>query len=52
MTKNPTIASKDMFTSEAVKIMNDKKITNMFVVEDKKPIGAIHIHDLLKNGAG
>ncbi len=51
MTKNPTTATKDMFTSEAVKIMNDKKITNMFVIEDKKPIGAIHIHDLLKNGA-
>ncbi len=51
MTKNPTTATKDMFTSEAVKIMNDKKITNMFVVEDNKPIGAIHIHDLLKNGA-
>lgn len=51
MTKNPTTATKDMFTSEAVKIMNDKKITNMFVVENKKPIGAIHIHDLLKNGA-
>ena len=51
MTKNPTTATKDMFTSEAVKIMNDKKITNMFVIEDNKPIGAIHIHDLLKNGA-
>ena len=51
MTKNPTTATKDMFASEAVKIMNDKKITNMFVVENKKPIGAIHIHDLLKNGA-
>ena len=36
--------------SEVVKIMNDKKITNMFVIEDNKPIGTIHIHDLLKNG--
>ena len=50
MTKNPKTASKDMLASEVVKIMNDKKITNMFVVEDKKPIGVIHIHDLLGNG--
>ena len=51
MTKNPITVTKDLFTSEAVKIMNEKKITNIFVVEDNKPIGTIHIHDLLKSGA-
>lgn len=50
MTKNPKTVSKDIMASEVVKIMHDKKITNMFVVEDKKPIGVIHIHDLLNNG--
>lgn len=50
MTKNPITVQKDMFASEAIKIMNEKKITNLFVVEEKLPIGAIHIHDLLKNG--
>lgn len=50
MTKNPTVVKKEMFASEAIKIMNEKKITNIFVVEDKKVIGAIHIHDLLKQG--
>ena len=50
MTKNPITATKEMFTSEAIKIMNEKKITNLFVVEDNKPIGTIHIHDLLKSG--
>ena len=50
MTKNPKTVSKDTMASEAVKIMHDKKITNIFVVEDKKPIGVIHIHDLLNNG--
>lgn len=50
MTKNPTTISKDVFTSEAVKIMNQKQITNLFVVEDNKAIGVIHIHDLLKSG--
>ena len=50
MTKNPICVSKEIFASEIIKIMNDKKITNMFILEDKKPIGVIHIHDLLKNG--
>lgn len=50
MTKNPKTISKDIMASEAMKIMHDKKITNIFVLEDKKPIGVIHIHDLLNNG--
>ena len=50
MTKNPKTISKDVMISEALKIMHDKKITNLFVLEDKKPIGVIHIHDLLNKG--
>ena len=50
MTKNPKTIAKDLLASEAIKIMHEKKITNIFVVEDKKPIGVIHIHDLLNNG--
>jgi len=50
MTINPKTVTKDMISAEALKIMHDKKITNMFVVEDRMPIGVIHIHDLLNNG--
>jgi arabinose-5-phosphate isomerase len=50
MTKNPKTISKEIMASEALKIMHDKKITNIFIVENKKPIGVIHIHDLLNNG--
>lgn len=50
MTKNPKTVTKDMISAEALKIMHDKKITNMFVVENQRPIGVIHIHDLLNNG--
>ena len=50
MTKNPTTISKDIMASSAMKIMHDKKITNLFVLENKKPVGIIHIHDLLNNG--
>lgn len=50
MTKNPRTVTKDMISAEALKIMHDKKITNMFVLEGTQPIGVIHIHDLLNNG--
>lgn len=50
MTKNPRTVTKDMISAEALKIMHDKKITNMFVLEGSCPIGVIHIHDLLNNG--
>ena len=51
MTKNPKVVAPDMIASEALNIMNTKKITNLFVVdENNKPIGVIHVHDLLSNG--
>lgn len=50
MTQNPKTISPNAMTAEALKIMHDKKITNLFVVEGKKPVGVIHIHDLLNNG--
>ena len=48
MTKNPTIASKDILVGEALNIMNTKKITSLFICENKKPLGIVHIHDLLR----
>ncbi len=50
MTVNPTTLRPDAFATEAVAVMNDKKITNIFVVEDKKPVGVLHIHDCLRAG--
>ena len=50
MTRNPKTISPNAMTAEALKIMHDKKITNLFVLENKKPVGVIHIHDLLNNG--
>ena len=48
MTKNPTLASKDMLVGEAINLMNSKKITSLFICDKKKPIGIVHIHDLLR----
>ena len=52
MTKNPKTISPDALIVDAVNIMNNtgRGITNLFVIEDKKPIGVIHIHDCLKAG--
>ena len=48
MTKNPTIAQKEMLVGAAINLMNSKKITSLFICENKKPIGIVHIHDLLR----
>ena len=48
MTKNPTLANKNMLVGEAINLMNTKKITSLFICENKKPLGIIHIHDLLR----
>lgn len=50
MTKNPKVILPSAMASEAVKIMHEKKITNLFAVENGKPVGVIHIHDCLDNG--
>lgn len=50
MSLNPKIVSKEMFVQEATKIMNQLKITNLFVVENGIPCGIIHIHDCLRAG--
>ena len=48
MTKKPTTGDKNMLVGEALNIMNTKKITNLFICEKNKPIGIIHVHDLLR----
>jgi arabinose-5-phosphate isomerase len=50
MTKNPNTLSPDLLASEALDHINSLRRTQMFVVADGRPIGILHIHDLL--GAG
>ena len=50
MTINPQVIESKSFLVEALEIMNSKKITCLFVVEENKPIGIIHIHDCLRAG--
>jgi len=48
MTKKPAVANKNMIVGEAINLMNAKKITSLFICDKKKPIGIVHIHDLLR----
>jgi arabinose-5-phosphate isomerase len=51
MTRNPITLDQEVMVLKAVDLMNTKKITAVFVVNDLgKPIGLVHIHTLL--GAG
>ncbi len=50
MTRTPNTLSADVLASAALEQFNAKKRTQMFVVENGKPIGIIHIHDLLRAG--
>ena len=51
MTKNPLKAEKDMLAMKALSIMNENKITSLCVIDsnNKRTIGIIHIHNILKN---
>ncbi|MBF0250328.1 MAG: KpsF/GutQ family sugar-phosphate isomerase [Alphaproteobacteria bacterium] len=44
-----TVLPSDI-ASEALAIMNERKITTLFCVEDGKPVGILHIHDCLRAG--
>jgi len=50
MTRNPTTIRPNQLASEAVSIMNDRKITNLFVTDKGRAVGVIHIHDCLRAG--
>ncbi|HUY69025.1 MAG TPA: KpsF/GutQ family sugar-phosphate isomerase [Alphaproteobacteria bacterium] len=50
MTRNPMTVAPNMLAAEALKILNDKNRTQLFVVADGKPAGILHIHDLLRVG--
>ncbi len=51
MTEKPYVAKQEMLAAEALKIMEDKKINGLIIVdENNRPIGAMNMHDLLKSG--
>ena len=55
MTRDPRTVSPEALAEAAVGVMNDRKITCLFVVDRSTPgkaVGLIHIHDCLRVGLG
>jgi arabinose-5-phosphate isomerase len=52
MTVNPKIAHPDQLAAEALALMTEMKITQLFVLAEDSaaPLGVIHIHDCLRAG--
>ena len=50
MTTNPKSIRPDQLAGEALEILNASKVTALFVVKDRKPVGIVHVHDLLRIG--
>ena len=51
MTVNPKTVTGENFAAKALHLMEKYSITALAVIDDKnKPIGVLHIHDLLKAG--
>jgi arabinose-5-phosphate isomerase len=50
MTRKPKVVSPDMLASAALEVLNSSRITALFVVEKGKPVGILHVHDLLRAG--
>jgi arabinose-5-phosphate isomerase len=45
MTANPKTIAPDALVDEALTLFDEHRITTLFVVEGRKPVGVVHIHD-------
>ncbi len=50
MTPAPKVCHPDQLVSEIIGMLNAAKITAIFAVRDARPVGIVHLHDLLRVG--
>jgi arabinose-5-phosphate isomerase len=50
MTQNPKTIRANLLAGEALEILNASKITALIVTDGRKPVGIVHLHDLLRAG--
>ncbi|MFK4822325.1 SIS domain-containing protein [Ochrobactrum quorumnocens] len=50
MTRKPRTVDQNLLASAALSILNEHHIGALIVVEDNRPIGLVHFHDLLRIG--
>ena len=46
----PKTVTPDTLAAEALKLMNEARVTVLFVVDEDRPVGIVHVHDLLRAG--
>lgn len=51
MNRAPRTVAPDLLLAEALKIVETRKITSLIVAEDDRPVGLVHVMDLLRMGA-
>jgi arabinose-5-phosphate isomerase len=51
MTKTPRTVGPGILAAEALRRMNEWKVTCVFVVDEGKPVGILRMHDVLRAGA-
>ncbi len=51
MTPGPRSIAPDELVASAIEMLNTASITALIVVENKRPVGIVHMHDLLRIGA-
>jgi arabinose-5-phosphate isomerase len=50
MTRGPVTVRPDALAGAVLALMNERAITQVFVVDDGAPVGIAHLHDLLRAG--
>ena len=50
MNPSPTVVQTDDYAVHALRIMQEKNITQLVVVDNAQLLGFVHLHDLLKEG--
>lgn len=50
MTRHPLTLPPETLAAEALRRMNERKVTSLFVTERGAPVGILHVHDLLRAG--
>ncbi|WP_282009044.1 KpsF/GutQ family sugar-phosphate isomerase [Brevundimonas aveniformis] len=50
MTRDPRTVEPTTLAAEALKLMNEARITVLFAVREGRPVGILHVHDLLRAG--
>jgi arabinose-5-phosphate isomerase len=50
MTMTPRTAAPETLAADLLATMNAQRITSVFVVASGKPVGILHLHDLLRAG--